>query len=205
MNHNLYVGLRQGFPVDLQQTAIETDQGLFYSWNDLERGSAMLANWIQSLHLPAASRIAVQTEGKGFSGRLHWQHNANQDEIALFSPLGGQVARMQKNVDGVTLTDANGNTQRAVNAESLTQNLLGWQLPLQGLADWSLGQPHSTPIQALSLDERGLITSLKQDDWLISYDQYSEKNKHLLPSKIVLRSKNLTLKILIEEWDIPKH
>jgi len=151
------------------------------------------------------ARIAVQTEGKGFSGRLHWQHNANQDEIALFSPLGGQVARMQKNVDGVTLTDANGNTQRAVNAESLTQNLLGWQLPLQGLADWSLGQPHSTPIQALSLDERGLITSLKQDDWLISYDQYSEKNKHLLPSKIVLRSKNLTLKILIEEWDIPKH
>ena len=62
MNHNLYVGLRQGFPADLQQTAIETDQGLFYSWNDLERGSAMLANWIQSLDLPAASRIAVQTE-----------------------------------------------------------------------------------------------------------------------------------------------
>jgi len=151
------------------------------------------------------ARIAVQTEGKGFSGRLHWQHNANQDEIALFSPLGGQVARMQKNVDGVTLTDANGNTQTAVNAESLTQNLLGWRLPLQGLADWSLGQPHSTPIQALSLDERGLITSLKQDDWLISYDQYSEKNGHLLPSKIVLRSKNLTLKILIEEWDIPRH
>jgi outer membrane lipoprotein LolB len=151
------------------------------------------------------ARIAVQSEGKGFSGRLHWQHNANQDEIALFSPLGGQVARMQKNVDGVTLTDANGNTQTAVNAESLTQNLLGWRLPLQGLADWSLGQPHSTPIQALSLDERGLITSLKQDDWLISYDQYSEKNRHLLPSKIVLRSKNLTLKILIEEWDIPRH
>lgn len=151
------------------------------------------------------ARIAVQTEGKGFSGRLHWQHNANQDEIALFSPLGGQVARMQKNEDGVTLTDANGHIQTAVNAESLTQKLLGWRLPLQGLADWSLGQPHSTPIQALTLDERGLITSLNQDDWLISYDQYSEKNGYLLPSKIVLRSKNLTLKILIEEWDIPTH
>ena len=62
MNHNLYVGLRQGFPPDLSQTAIETDHGLSYSWSDLERGSAMLANWIQSLQLPASSRIAVQTE-----------------------------------------------------------------------------------------------------------------------------------------------
>ena len=158
---------------------------------------------IESFSLKA--RIGVQTEGKGFSGSLHWQHHANQDEIALFSPLGGQVASMQKNVDGITLTDANGHIQTAADAETLTQNLLGWQLPLQGLADWSLGRPHSMPIQAISLDYRGLITSLQQDDWLISYDHYSEQNGHLLPSKMVLRSKKLTLKILIDDWDIPTH
>ena len=61
------------------------------------------------------------------------------------------------------------------------------------------------PIQAISLDYRGLITSLQQDDWLISYDHYSEQNGHLLPSKMVLRSKKLTLKILIDDWDIPTH
>ena len=158
---------------------------------------------IESFSLKA--RIGVQTEGKGFSGSLHWQHHANQDEIALFSPLGGQVASMQKNVDGITLTDANGRIQTAADEETLTQNLLGWQLPLQGLADWSLGRPHSMPIQAISLDDRGLITSLQQDDWLISYDHYSEQNGHLLPSKMVLRSKKLTLKILIDDWDIPTH
>ena len=158
---------------------------------------------IESFSLKA--RIGVQTEGKGFSGSLHWQHHANQDEIALFSPLGGQVASMQKNVDGITLTDANGHIQTAADAETLTQNLLGWQLPLQGLADWSLGRPHSMPIQAISLDDRGLITSLQQDDWLISYDHYSEQNGHLLPSKMVLRSKKLTLKILFDEWHIPTH
>ena len=63
MNHtNLYSALRQGFPTDLTQTAIETDQGLAYSWSDLERGSAMLANWLESLSLPPASRVAVQVE-----------------------------------------------------------------------------------------------------------------------------------------------
>ena len=62
MNANLYLALRQGFPQNLDTIAIETDQGLCYSWRDLERGSAMLANWLGSLHLPAASRIAVHVE-----------------------------------------------------------------------------------------------------------------------------------------------
>lgn len=149
------------------------------------------------------ARIGVQTQGKGFSGSLHWQHNANQDEIALFSPVGGQVARVQKNADGATLTDINGRIKTAVDIESLIQNFLGWRLPLQGLADWSLGRPHSTPTQALSLDERGLIKSLQQDSWLISYEHYSEQNRYMLPRKMVLRSEELTLKILIEEWRIP--
>jgi len=62
MNANLYVALRQGFPQDLDNLAIETDQGLCYSWRDLERASAMLANWLDSLQLPRGSRIAVQVD-----------------------------------------------------------------------------------------------------------------------------------------------
>ena len=59
---NLFVALRAAFPDDLDQTVIETDSGLFYSWRDLERATAMLANLLDSLDLPPASRIAVQVE-----------------------------------------------------------------------------------------------------------------------------------------------
>ena len=59
---NLYAHLRQAFPDDLDGTAVETDAGQFYTWRDLDRGSAMLANFLQSLDLPAGSRIAVQVE-----------------------------------------------------------------------------------------------------------------------------------------------
>ena len=62
MNANLYLALRQGFPQDLDAIAIETDQGLRYSWRDLERASAMLAHWLDSLQLPEGSRIAVQVD-----------------------------------------------------------------------------------------------------------------------------------------------
>ena len=59
---NLFAALRTGFPADLQSVAVETDNGLCYSWNDLDQASAMLANLLESLALPKGSRIAVQVE-----------------------------------------------------------------------------------------------------------------------------------------------
>ncbi len=61
-NANLYLALRAGFPADLDRVAVETDEGLRYSWRDLERASAMLANLLDALDLPPASRIAVQVD-----------------------------------------------------------------------------------------------------------------------------------------------
>ena len=62
MNANLYSLLRHGFPQDLDSVAVETDTGLRYSWRDLERGSAMMANCLHSLRLPDGSRVAVQAD-----------------------------------------------------------------------------------------------------------------------------------------------
>ena len=61
-NENLYAVLRAGFPADLEGIAVETDSGLQYTWGDLVRASAMIANLFASLDLPAGSRIAVQVE-----------------------------------------------------------------------------------------------------------------------------------------------
>lgn len=61
-NLNLWSALRAAFPQDLDQWAVETDDGLVYSWRDLDRGSAMIANLLTSLDLPEGSRVAVQVE-----------------------------------------------------------------------------------------------------------------------------------------------
>ena len=61
-NENLFAALRTAFPADLDRIAIETDNGLHYSWRDLDRATAMMANLLVSLKLPAGSRIAVQVE-----------------------------------------------------------------------------------------------------------------------------------------------
>lgn len=61
-NANLFSALCEGFPPDLDSVAVETDSGLLYSWQDLLDASAMLANLLESLGLPAGARIAVQVE-----------------------------------------------------------------------------------------------------------------------------------------------
>ena len=61
-NHNLFAALRAAFPAALDSVAIETDNSLHYSWRDLDRATAMMANLLASLKLPAGSRIAVQVE-----------------------------------------------------------------------------------------------------------------------------------------------
>jgi malonyl-CoA/methylmalonyl-CoA synthetase len=63
MTHaNLFSALRACFPADLTAVAVETDEGLCYSWHDLDRSTAMVANLLQSLDLPGGSRVAVQVE-----------------------------------------------------------------------------------------------------------------------------------------------
>lgn len=61
-NGNLFAALRAAFPVALDGVAVETDNGLSYSWRDLERATAMMANLFKSLDLPQGARIAVQVE-----------------------------------------------------------------------------------------------------------------------------------------------
>jgi malonyl-CoA/methylmalonyl-CoA synthetase len=61
-NRNLFAALRAAFPSDLDAVAVETDTGLAYSWRDLERGTAMIANLLASLKLEEGARIAVQVE-----------------------------------------------------------------------------------------------------------------------------------------------
>jgi len=61
-NANLFAALRAAFPADLDAIAVETDEGLCYSWRDLDRGSAMIANLFDALELEAGARIAVQVE-----------------------------------------------------------------------------------------------------------------------------------------------
>jgi malonyl-CoA/methylmalonyl-CoA synthetase len=64
-NANLFAALRAAFPADLDAVAVETDSGLRYTWRDLDRATAMVANLLQSLDIPGLRRHAAARGGAG--------------------------------------------------------------------------------------------------------------------------------------------
>lgn len=62
MNENFFALLESHFPADRSQICIETLNGVEYTWDDLERGTAQIANLLVSLKMPPGARIASQVE-----------------------------------------------------------------------------------------------------------------------------------------------
>ncbi|MGC4078432.1 MAG: malonyl-CoA synthase [Rubrivivax sp.] len=71
---NLFSALRAAFPEDLDSIAIDCGDSphpLAYTWRDLDRGTAMLANLLASLELPPASRVLMHVDKSVEALMLH--------------------------------------------------------------------------------------------------------------------------------------
>lgn len=145
-------------------------------------------------------RIGVQADGKGFSGQIAWQHQPDHDLFTLYSPLGSQIALIEKYGGKVTLTDAKGNTLTEDTLQTLTQKTLGWALPLEELTDWALGRPSPQRVQLQSRDAYGRLIKLKQDGWDIDYQAYINHQDTVLPQRMSLRRVEANVKLVVESW-----
>ncbi|MDX1915722.1 MAG: lipoprotein insertase outer membrane protein LolB [Methylophilus sp.] len=167
---------------------------------------------LQLQHLEALShlteytikgRLGVNANGKGYSGSIEWHHQPQHDEIDIYTPFGSKIANITKDSQTVVLTDAEMRSVSAQDTETLTEKTLGWRLPLNGLSDWAIGKPSPSSIEASSWDESGRLTSLAQEGWQISYEEYTDQQGIALPSKITLKNDKSSVKLLIKEWQIP--
>jgi outer membrane lipoprotein LolB len=146
-------------------------------------------------------RLGVMTNPKGFSGRVAWQHASSNDNIDVFSPLGGKVANIVKTDEEVALTNSKDEHITAPDAETLTEKTLGFRLPLSGLSYWALGRPSDTGlVEYITWDENGRINALKQNGWDIQYQDYESNEGYFLPRKISLRTDDLIIKLIVEKW-----
>ena len=149
-----------------------------------------------------AGWVAVKYADQGFSGSLRWRHDATQDDIFLLNPLGQGVAHILSTSTGVTLDTSDSRHYEARDAESLTQKILGWRLPLHGLRYWVQGMATPDAPSKTRRDGDGHLTQLSQDGWDIEYRAYKEVSGKMLPSKIFMQRDDLEIKLLLDTWDL---
>ena len=148
-----------------------------------------------------AGRIVVKHKGERTSATVRWTHSAQKDEILLFAPLGKTVARIYKSADGVTL-DTSDKRYAAPDVESLTQQVLGWSLPLAGLRYWVFALPSPDSAFEMQSETNGQASQLLQDQWIINYVRYATPAPDSLPLRISLQRGELSMQLLIDEWQV---
>ncbi len=141
-----------------------------------------------------SGRIAVKYGDHGFYGNLRWIHRRDSDEVWLLSPLGQTVAHISKDSQGAELTGGDGKSYSAPDVESLTEKILGWRLPLEGLDSWVVGKAASGPPFHASFEGREMKT-LSQEGWDIRYERRFENGK---PRQLILERTGILIKFVID-------
>lgn len=149
-------------------------------------------------------KLGVQYAKQGFSANFAWQHTDSIEQIALFSPLGSQVAALRQTPDYAELVDDKQQVSRANTLVELTEARLGWSFPVGGLPYWVQGkvQPNS-PMVSQQFYADGSLAELEQDDWHIFLEDYQSSVYGFFPHKLRLeraKPQALRLKILVQEW-----
>ena len=135
-----------------------------------------------ALDFELQGRIALRYGADGGNARLAWRHAVSSDDLLVTNPIGQGIARITRQRDEVMLVTADGKEYRALDAESLTQSVLGWRLPLAGLPDWVRARPVAGRPAQVRRTAAGQIESVEQDGWLIEYQAWNGA----LPSRMRL-------------------
>lgn len=156
------------------------------------------------LQLPAqepqfeiAGRIAVRYRGEASTGNIAWRHGDSGDEVLITNPLGQGVARIVRAGGEVALTAPDGSEHRADDVEALTEQVLGFRLPLEGLADWVRGRSRRGPARE-ERDASGRLARLWQSGWTIAYQMWSDDGRR--PLRLTLTYPGIELRLAIAEW-----
>jgi outer membrane lipoprotein LolB len=134
------------------------------------------------LEFDLAGRIAARYRDDAFSGIVTWRHAPGGDEMLISTPMGQGVARIVREGDAMVITTAEGRQFSDRDGEALTERVLGFRLPLAGLADWVRGRP------APALEERG---------WRV---EYQERDAEGRPVRLRVTHPDVDLRLVISEW-----
>ncbi len=141
----------------------------------------------QTLRLPSAffveGRISIRYVEEGrvgseqqLSGQFSWQQHAESTHILISSPTGQAIAEIRADAAQASWTQAGQSPRIAPNVNQLSQEVLGWPLPVAGLRDW---------LQGVVQDENGariLASNVSDsiyaaDGWRIRYASWHDARR----------------------------
>lgn len=151
----------------------------------------------QSVEFEITGRLGARYQSESFTGNLTWKHARDADELVISTPLGQGVARIARQGNAIVLATAEPREYRSTDAEAITERVLGFRVPLAGLADWVRARPSTaSPAQAEYAPD-GKLRTLAQSGWTIEYQDYDGAR----PTRMRLVYPGIELRLAITRWN----
>jgi outer membrane lipoprotein LolB len=154
---------------------------------------------IQSFYLEA--RLALTHDQTRTNVSIEWQHAPTSDEILVRSPIGQTLARLTASPQGALLETIDHQRFEAPTLDALTEQALGWRLPVAGMSDWVLGRS-SQPTAAGQRDRHGRWREFTESGWRVAYAEYESDAPHALPILIDLNRGALQVRLRNDQWTL---
>ncbi len=143
-----------------------------------------------------SGRVSVKYATEAVSGKFTWQHDPASDDLLLSNPLGQGMARIVRRDALASLTTSDQKVYQASDVESLTEQVLGWRLPLAGLPDWVRGRAAAGAPAQERRDSAHRLAELRQSGWLVEFLDYA----YGLPQRLRLSRDDMEIRLVIDQW-----
>ena len=116
----------------------------------------------------------------------------------MTTPLGGALAELSgdASTQRVEVRTADGRADAASDWATLTARIIGFPVPVDGLAFWAQGAPRPDAAHTAEADSAGRMGVLRQDGCEIVYSYADDAAR--LPSRLRLLCHDLDLRIVID-------
>lgn len=146
-------------------------------------------------------RAAFSQAGRASSIRISWEHTPDADLIGFASPLGSQLAELQRDPRGARLITPDGERYEARSPDQLLARLTETPIPLDSLALWVLGRvgPHAIHLQR---DTAGRLQQAEDGAWTIRITAYESEQPNALPILLEIEGQGMRVKLAVEAWQL---
>jgi outer membrane lipoprotein LolB len=149
--------------------------------------------------------VSYRAAGKpeSLQGKFLWVQRGEEIDIELLTPLGQTIARIAIAPGRARIEQSGGDVREAASIDQLTEQMLGWTLPVNGLRYW---------LQGFMPDARGQLASvtpdqsgtLRGDGWKLRYVSWQADGSTAMPKRIDFTrdtaQSELALRVVIDRW-----
>ena len=160
---------------------------------------ATVAPYRDTVNLAGTLSVNYEKDGKpeSITGKFDWQQTPGRVDVSLASPLGQTLAKISVTPESATLTQAGQPPRVAKDLATLTNQSLGWALPVSGLRDWMQGYATGADGQRFvaSPANNNVVTN---DGWHLRYVSWQDDGAAIpQPKRIDADRAGLAIRLVI--------